>query len=304
MKDFYRIGTFGLIALVALRVGIGWHFFKEGADKLQTGSFSSAGFLGNAEGRMSGVFRSLVWDNDGSIRMDQELMKGHFESVVDKAASHFSFNQEQIKKLQQQEKIAQNKLDEVYSEHRLAIYKYDQGAGRVKKMQQQAVWTEVSSLRAQKQQIAKDRLAAIWPALESIEAIWAHFEQSVNAIASPEQLSSSGKFYFTRPGEGLISSRNIDRIIPVFDLTIGILLIIGLLVPLAGWLGALFLIGVVLSQFPGDPNTQPTYYQAIEALALIVLATIGAGRFAGLDFFGWSIYQNRKAARANKAAAE
>lgn len=303
MKDFYRIGTFGLIALVALRVGIGWHFFKEGADKIQTGSFSSAGFLGAAEGRMAGLFHSLVWDHDGSLRMDQKMMKNHFESAIDKATNHFSFNQEQVKRLQQQEKLAQSKLDEIYKEHQLAIFKYDQGAGRVKSMQESAVWTEVSSLRAQKQQIAKDRMAAIWPALESIDAIWGHFEDSVNGIATPQQRASAGKFYLKRPGEGLISARNIDRIIPVFDLTVGILLIIGLFVPLAGWLAAMFLLGVVFSQFPGDPNTQPTYYQAIEALALIVLATIGAGRFAGLDFFTWSFYQNRKAARANKRPA-
>lgn len=304
MRDFYRIGTFGLIALVALRVCVGWHFFKEGAEKLQSGNFTSAGFLNGAEGRLAGMFQSLVWDHDGSIRMDQELINNHFQSAVEGATNHFSLNQEQLRRLQQQEKKFQAKLKDVYDEHRLAIFKYEQGAGRVKGMQDSAVWTEISSLRAQKQSIAKDRMAGIWPALESIDAIWVHYEDVINSIATPQQIASAGKFRLKRPGEGIVSARNIDRIIPIFDITVGILLIIGLFVPLAGWMGALFLFGVVLSQFPGDPNTQPTYYQAIEALALIVLATIGAGRFAGLDFFTWSFYQNRKAARANTASSK
>jgi uncharacterized membrane protein YphA (DoxX/SURF4 family) len=297
MKDFYRIGTFGVIALVALRVGVGWHFFKEGADKIQTGSFSSAAFLTSAEGRLAGLFQSLVWDHDGKLRTDQKLMKSQFKEGVQKASDHFSLNQEQLKRLQQQEKVAQSRLDDIFVEHQLAVYKYQQGTDRVKNMQDSTVWGSVSSLRAQKQQIAKDRMAAVWPLMESVDAIWDHFEATINSIATQEQRNASGKFRLQRPGEGLISSRTIDRIIPVFDISIGILLIIGLFVPLAGWAGALFLSGVILSQFPGDPNTQPTYYQAIEALALIVLATVGAGRFAGLDFFAWSFNQNRKAAR-------
>ena len=49
--------------------------------------------------------------------------------------------------------------------------------------------------------------------------------------------------------------------------------------------GAAFLFSVMLTQWPLAPGAQPIYYQSVEFLALLVLATTGAGKFAGLDFF-------------------
>jgi uncharacterized membrane protein YphA (DoxX/SURF4 family) len=77
-------------------------------------------------------------------------------------------------------------------------------------------------------------------------------------------------------------------------MSVGILLMIGLLTPLASWAAALFLISVILSQMPGYPGAEPTYYQAIECLACITLACTDAGRYAGLDFLPWSWWQTRK----------
>jgi uncharacterized membrane protein YphA (DoxX/SURF4 family) len=78
-------------------------------------------------------------------------------------------------------------------------------------------------------------------------------------------------------------------------MSIGILLILGLLTPLAATLGGLFLLSVVLSQMPGYPGTAPTYFQAVEALALFALAGVDAGRYAGLDFIPWAYWRNRRA---------
>jgi uncharacterized membrane protein YphA (DoxX/SURF4 family) len=80
-------------------------------------------------------------------------------------------------------------------------------------------------------------------------------------------------------------------------MVVGILLVIGLLTPLAGIAAGLFLASVVLTQFPGYPGTLPTYYQAIEMVACFVLAFTDSGRFAGLDFIPWSFW-NRGAANA------
>ena len=73
MRNFTRIGTWGLVAIVALRVGIGWHFFMEGSHKVKSGSFSSEGFLKSSEGRLAGMFRGLIWDYDGNIRLATQL---------------------------------------------------------------------------------------------------------------------------------------------------------------------------------------------------------------------------------------
>jgi hypothetical protein len=45
----------------------------------------------------------------------------------------------------------------------------------------------------------------------------------------------------------------------------------------------LFLISICASQWPLAPGAAPIYNQAVEALALLALAAIGAGRFFGID---------------------
>ena len=47
-------------ALVALQILIGWHFFYEGLAKLLNPYWSSAGYLGEAEWWLGGMFRDLA----------------------------------------------------------------------------------------------------------------------------------------------------------------------------------------------------------------------------------------------------
>jgi len=49
--------------------------------------------------------------------------------------------------------------------------------------------------------------------------------------------------------------------------------------------GAVFLASVCAAQWPGYSGAIPIYYQAVEMLALLVLAAVGAGRFLGIDYF-------------------
>ena len=298
MRDFYRIGSLGIIALVLLRVGIGWHFFKEGSDKIRSGNFSSEGFLKSSEGRFSSFFQGMVWDADGSIRLDSAQLIPYFQDATEAAKKRFQLSQEQSDQLDKIQSQFFDNLRDVYSQYEPEISKFKQGGPRIEKMRDTQSWNEVSSLRGHQKKIQNERLSEVRPVLDSIDALSKRFEQQVNSLITGQQQQASSQFRLGRPGQGkLISTQTIDRIIPVFDLAVGILLIIGLLVPIASWLGAVFLLGVILTQFPGDPGTQPTYYQAIEALGLVVLGTVGAGRFAGLDFFFWAMRQNRKAGR-------
>ncbi|MFO0941081.1 MAG: hypothetical protein U0930_09955 [Pirellulales bacterium] len=296
MQNFTRIGTIGLLALVALRLGVGWHFFKEGSDKIKSGTFSSEGFLKASNGRMAGFYHGMVWDYEGKIRLNQELMSAEIEKSAERAIKHFGFADTQLKELEAQKKMILGKLKDTFVQYSEPILKLEKGEERVAKMEKSATWKEVDSLRGQKESIEKERLSGVMPALKEIDQIWKLWQDEINSIATPEQVKASRLYRLKKPQEGMISSAVVDRVIPIFDITVGVLLIIGLFVPLAGWAGALFLVSVVLSQFPGDPGTQPTYLYANEALALIVLATIGAGRFGGLDFLIWSWRQNKAAA--------
>lgn len=318
MQKYNRIGTIGLIALVALRLGVGWHFFKEGSDKIKSGNFSSEGFLKGANGRFAGFYQGMIWDYDGKIRLDENLMTSKIQSSLElenrpepepnkepvifpggkSAEKHFNLTQEQTGELKKLVERTTQKLKSVYSEYNDSILKLEKGEDRVAKMDRSPTWNEVASLRGQKEWIEKERRSAVVPALKDIDDIWNEFQVEVNQLATPQQLKSSGLYQLKRPQEGLLTSATVDRIIPIFDITVGILLILGLFVPLAGWAGAAFLISVILSQFPGDPGTQPTYLYAVEALAMITLASTGAGRFGGLDFLIWARRQRKSAEAA------
>lgn len=310
MQNFARVGIFGILALVALRVGIGWHFYMEGATKVRSNNFSSEGFLVGAKGPLAPKFQELIWDHDGSLRLDQGKMNGLLNRAAERATAHFRLTDDQKKEItklnqsffglnKKQEWIG--KLNDVYAENEEDIYKYWESKDRIAKMEETPLWDGVESLRGQKESIENDRISGVRGALADIDAIWDQFEAGLNAIPTETQMTQSGKFTIERPGQGPLSTNTVDKIIPIFDMAVGILLMIGLLTPLAAWAAALFLISVVLSQMPGYPGTQPTYFQAVECLALIVLATTDAGRYAGLDFIPWSYWQGKKSARAAAA---
>jgi thiosulfate dehydrogenase [quinone] large subunit len=50
------------IAVVVLRVLIGWHFLYEGVAKLQNATWSAAGYLNQSRGPLSGFFRWMASD--------------------------------------------------------------------------------------------------------------------------------------------------------------------------------------------------------------------------------------------------
>lgn len=311
MQNYARLGIFGVLALVGLRVGIGWHFYMEGASKVRGNDFSSVGFLQAAKGPLAEKFQGLIWDHDGSVRLDQGKINGLFYAAADKAAAHFSFTEDQKKQAEKLRKsfahLDKNdrytgKVNEVFADDAEDIYKYWESEERLARMDGAGMWNGVASLRGQKEKIKADRMAGVNDTLASVDAMWKQYEGRLNAIATPEQYKVAGYYYFARPNEGRLTIRMVDQIIPIFDMAVGILLMIGLLTPLAAWAAALFLISVILSQMPGYPGTQPTYFQAVEALALIVLATTDAGRYAGLDFIPWTWWQKRRAEPQASAA--
>jgi uncharacterized membrane protein YphA (DoxX/SURF4 family) len=53
---------------MTLRIVVGYHFFKEGTNKLQDG-FTSAGFLQSAKGPLAPYFHSMLDDHDGAKRL-------------------------------------------------------------------------------------------------------------------------------------------------------------------------------------------------------------------------------------------
>jgi uncharacterized membrane protein YphA (DoxX/SURF4 family) len=110
--------------------------------------------------------------------------------------------------------------------------------------------------------------------------MWNGLERDLNAI--PEG-SKKRPLPIGQLGRSWLDSESIDGVLPWFHMLVGSLLIVGLFTRLAAVAGAAFVASVVLAQFPGSPGAAPTWFQAIEVLALVHLAAIGAGQFGGLD---------------------
>ncbi len=283
------------MALVALRVGIGWHFYMEGASKVRGNDFSSVGFLTAAKGPLADKFQELIWDNDGKVRLDEEKVQGIFKAGADDAANHFAFTDDQLKQLKAIAKQYSEKLSEVYAEAKDDIVKFEKSRDRLEKMADSNVYN-VSSMRGQKEKVQSELLASVKPTMTRVEAVWDQYEHRLNAIANETQRSSVGNYVLVKPGQGALTTAAVDKIIPIFDMVVGILLMIGLLTPVASIAAALFLLSVVLTQMPGYPGAAPTYFQAVEALACFVLAGTDAGRYAGLDFLPWAWWNRAKPA--------
>ncbi len=301
MNSYARLGTFGILSIVALRVCIGWHFYMEGATKVRGNDFSSVGFLNAAKGPLADEFQALIWDHDGKIRLDQKRVLEIFKEGAEEASRHYGFTEAQTKELEKVTKQFTTKLnDEVYKTASDDIIKFTKGQERIAKMESSDAYS-IESMQGQKDKIKSELATGVRPTLAKVEEIWNQYENRLNAIANDTQRKSVSPYRLVKPGQGPLSTETVDKIIPIFDMVIGILLMVGLLTPVASILAALFLVSVVLTQMPGYPGTAPTYFQAVEAIALLVLAATDAGRYAGLDFIPWA-WWNRSKGQTNQAS--
>lgn len=292
---YRQIGLMGVVALVALRVIIGWHFYMEGATKVREGGFSSVGFLTGAKGPLASKFQALVPDHDGKTRLDAELMKSEWKSYVEKVSTRYQFNDDQKKSADLALKESVDRLDEIYAQWSPQISEYKNGFDRIDYMSHDPKRNGVESLRKQKDEIETKWKGLVKPVLSDIDKVSRLLESRLAGIGDANVVASVGAIPYELPGQGLLSVRLVDKIIPIFDMSVGILLILGLLTPVAALAAGLFLASIVLTQFPGYPGTQPTYYQAIEMVACFCLAFSDAGRYAGLDFIPWSFWNRRSA---------
>ena len=273
-----------MVALVALRIGIGLHFYREGAAKLRDPKPYSAGFFGNAKGWLAPVFHNLVWDADGVARLDGEQAAQIWDEFHVRAGQHFGFDDAQK---QQAQKVFEARLEQLnwfLEDHADDVEEYRNGLVRRAKNQADTARNEVASLKGQLKKIDGDLATLKSDLVPPIDQLWRSYELQINALATDEQ-RRAGPLEIPKPGRRTLDSESIDGLIRYFDVTIGVLLILGLFTRPAAIIGACFLMSVIASQWPGSPGAAPVWPQFIEMLGLVVLAAIGAGQVAGLDRF-------------------
>jgi uncharacterized membrane protein YphA (DoxX/SURF4 family) len=273
----------GILAIVALRLAIGWHFFREGADKLVSGNFTSVGFMKVAKGPLTPLFHWFIWDADGRARLDREGTLDRWSQYCEQVTAHYGFDAKQAGKAKEALRFREQQFTSLMDDNAEDIDQYFKGLERRDAYRREAGRMEVAALRGQVETIEKELASQLTGWLTKIDAMWKGLEDDLNALATPEQ-ARQGHLALGKPGRKPMDTVFIDQIIPTFDLVVGILLIIGLFTRITSLAGAGFLAMIVATQWPGAPGAIPAHYQIIEMFGCLVLAAVGAGQFAGLDF--------------------
>ncbi|MEO9594720.1 hypothetical protein [Rhodopirellula bahusiensis] len=279
------LGTIAVVMLTLLRLTVGWHFISEGIDKYQAGNWSAKPFFANARGPFAGHFRQMVWDYDGTMRLDVDQTKITWAYYRDQISDHYGFDEKQEAEAHNNYSIAAKQYEQVLQLNANEVQEFELGLERVEELDGDSVASGVSSLSGQRESVRKELSQKIAPVFSQIDAIWENYEIAQNKVASEEQREQRLAYPLVRPRLQMMDTSVIDSIVPYFDMLVGWCLLLGLFTPVAALAAAGFLGSVFLSQYP--PVTGPTSsnYQLIECMACLVLAATGAGRFAGLDFF-------------------
>lgn len=273
-----------VLAVVALRLAIGWHFFREGAEKMTSGDFSSASFMEAAKGPLAPTFRGMVWDVDGLHRLDEKATLDVWNQHRVHVGRHYGFDDGQTREAEKIYEARKKQLEGFFDQYAEDIEVYRKGVERRARNRNDPAYAEVASLEGQRARIERENKSDGALLIESVEAIRRGYERDLNALATEEQ-AGRGPISMKKPSRKLTDTVFIDSIIPTFDLVVGALLIVGLFTRPTCLVGAGFLATIIATQWPGAPGAISTHYQIVEMFALLVLGAIGAGRFYGLDFF-------------------
>ena len=102
------------LALAILRIALGYHFFKEGQAKLESGTFTAEYFLSGANGPLAPKFKAMLDDPDGMIalcatkdstdggrdlyKLDPSQTFDAWDEFAKKAGSYYGFGSEGLRK--------------------------------------------------------------------------------------------------------------------------------------------------------------------------------------------------------------
>jgi uncharacterized membrane protein YphA (DoxX/SURF4 family) len=278
----FCISGLAAVAIMLLRVGIGVHFLAEGWSKLENPKPFSAGFFGNAKGPLADFYKGMVWDPDGLYRLDAETTLEEWNDYRDRVSSHFGFDEKQDKTAADTVKRYEGRLKAFLGSKSDEIDEYEKWLAR-RDANARDKSRELASLQKHDARIAGETRKLYAELVPPIDRLWKDLETDLNSIATEEQYRQRGRIAINKPGRRFGDSETMDRVVPWFDVAVGACLILGLLTRPAAILGALFLVSVCAAQWPLAPGAAPIYNQAVEALALLALAAIGAGRFFGID---------------------
>lgn len=281
VKTRYQIGLATVVALVALRLGVGYHFFTEGAKKFHDDNFTAVAFLQQATGPLAEFYHRMIPDRYGRQRLNLKRTKNAWASYRDRVAQHFRFHDSQRDKAAQVYKQWERRLNRFFADNREELQEYFRELDKLHEAKSDPNRRDVAFGRrriAAKEGELRRKLNG-WVA--QLKSMGQQYEYDLHTLALDTQIVQGRLAMPDR------SRSWVDAAVKYLIISVGVCLVVGLLTRTAATAGACFLGSVILSQPPWVADVQATYfyYQMVELLAMLLLAATGAGRFAGLDFF-------------------
>jgi len=299
-----------------LRITIGWHFLYEGVWKIANrDTFSAEPFLTQAKGPFAPIFYAMVPDLDGKVRLQVVKDKDGQVRVVSPAyqvawerACHdfiryYGMDEKQSKAAKETCQRFVTGLQNYLEENKGAILAYLDSLKRFEEeeraspnngahFQRERLWERQQKLRGE---------VAGW--LRQMDAMGETYKLALWDLLSQDQkargmlkvpLCETQRLPVPLP---LVATRSeLLNVVVTYSLTaIGLCLILGFFTRLANLGGAMFLAFVVMTQWPWPtvvPKTPEIVGHAlfvdknfVEMMAMLALAALPVGRWAGLDYF-------------------
>jgi uncharacterized membrane protein YphA (DoxX/SURF4 family) len=253
-----KITTLVVVSLVALRLGCGWLFYREGSKKLDSGTFTSQHFLRDARGPLAGAFHGMVPDIYGQSRLNVNETRQNWDYYWQDAATHFDFDDEQKSEALQAFDRAVAQLEFFAAATQEDREKYYLESFHLEDAMRDRTLASVNfrSSWIEKEEKRLDQQLNGW--LRQIDAIWDRYEKEINDIAAKGMLEVGDKqmsqreyygyYELPRAGTAGMSSALADRVLPWFTFLVGVLLVLGLFTRVAALGGAAFLLSVIATQ--------------------------------------------------------
>lgn len=307
-----------MVLLVALRVAIGWHFFQEGVSHRNDPKWSSEPFLRQAKGPLADQYKSRApgyheFDLLLAVPLEDEpapegeaakkpqkgaesnVYREWYTAVVrdwknrgDEISNLYHFTDEQKEKLKAVLDQYDQNLTDLLALYETDITNYRRQLARNQAMAKVAGADAIPNLQARATKRERDPL--VEPAtfsdtkpsewISNIKDLEAAFEREVLGLRTAEQTEKYGAV-----SPATTPLKQMDTTITWVLIVGGGCLLVGLFTRLSAVVLAIFLGSVIASQPPWVAGTAPTYFQVVELIALVVLASSHVGRWGGLDFF-------------------
>lgn len=278
-------------------MAIGWHFFYEATNKIESQEtdkpFTAEGYLRASTGPLAPKFRAMIPDADSRNLLEYERLTASWDKELERITTHYQFDEAQkaeaAKLLEASKAEAKAWFEDRDNKRKIADYFRDVEKVFPKEPETGLLAYEKELLNKKRREVEATRKELV----ATVEGWGKKLTSSVVALAKPDQSTVAGEY---RPAPSAMAG--LDALVMYGMLACGLCLMLGLLTPLAalGAAGYLAMFYFSMPPWPGlppAPNAEGNYLYVnknlIEMLACLALAATPSGLWIGLDalLFGW-----------------